>query len=100
MPIDRSLALAALIGLASSASAAGPDGRPYMGGPDNFGEANRQTMAAQIIDPAPVYDNPVPESRGDHTARVIERYRVNRVKQPRSGTARAFSNTSTGTAPQ
>ena len=34
----------------------------YMGGPDNFGEANRQTMAAQIIDPAPRYLDPVPVS--------------------------------------
>lgn len=49
---------------------------------DNWGEANRQTMAAQIIDPAPHYDYAVPESSGAHAAAAIERYRTDKVKQP------------------
>lgn len=55
---------------------------PYMGGPTNFGEANRQTMAAQIIDPTPVYDTLVPESSGAHAGQAVERYRTDKVKLP------------------
>ena len=55
---------------------------PYMGGPDNFGEANKQTMAAQVIDPSPVYLNPVPVSSAEHAAQAVERYREDKVKQP------------------
>jgi type IV pilus biogenesis protein CpaD/CtpE len=71
-------ALAALSGCATD----GPNGMAYMGGPDNFGEANRQTYAAQIIDPAPVYDTAVAESSGDHAAQAIDRYRTDKVKKP------------------
>ena len=46
-----------------------------------FGEANRQTMMAQVIDPDPVYDEPMVTS-GDHAAQAIERYRTDTVKQP------------------
>jgi hypothetical protein len=60
----------------------GLHGLPYMGGKDNFGEANRQTYAAQIVDPAPVYDRAVPESDGQHAAAAIERYHTDKVKQP------------------
>ena len=49
---------------------------------DNWGEANRQTMAAQIIDPMPVYDYAVPASSGDLAAKAIERYRTDKVKKP------------------
>lgn len=47
-----------------------------------WGEANRQTMAAQIIDPAPQYDTAIPETSGEHTAKAIERYRKDTVKRP------------------
>jgi hypothetical protein len=53
----------------------GPDGYPYMGGPDNFGEANRVTMAAQVVDPAPQYDTAMADSS-------VERYRTDKVKKP------------------
>lgn len=59
-----------------------PRGYPYMGGPDNFGEANRVTMATQVIDPDPVYDTAVPETYGEHAAQAIERYRTDKVKKP------------------
>jgi type IV pilus biogenesis protein CpaD/CtpE len=71
-------ALAALSGCATD----GPNGLPYLGGPDNFGEANRQTYMAQVIDPAPVYDTLVPESQGEHAAQAVERYRTDKVKKP------------------
>jgi len=49
---------------------------------EGWGEANRQTMAAQIIDPAPQYDYAVPETGGEHVAKAIERYRQDKVKRP------------------
>lgn len=48
---------------------------------DNWGEANRQTMAAQIINPNPVYDGPLMTS-GGQVAAALERYRTGQVKQP------------------
>ena len=47
----------------------------------DFGEANRQTYAAMIIDPDPQYDEPLPTS-AEHAADAIERYRNDQVKQP------------------
>ena len=51
--------------------------------PADFGEANRQTYAAMIIDPDPQYDEPLPTS-AEHAAQAIERYRSDEVKQPES----------------
>lgn len=51
-------------------------------GDTTFGEANRQTMMAQVIDPDPQYDDLVPVSSGEHAAAAVERYRTDRVKQP------------------
>lgn len=48
----------------------------------SFGEANRQTMAAQIIDPDPQYDTAVPASSGDHAADAVDRYNKDQVKKP------------------
>lgn len=49
---------------------------------DNWGEANRQTMMAQVIDPDPQYDTALPASSGKHTADAIDRYNKGTVKQP------------------
>lgn len=49
---------------------------------NNWGEANRQTMAAQVIDPDPQYDNAVPASSGDHAADAVDRYNNDKVKKP------------------
>jgi type IV pilus biogenesis protein CpaD/CtpE len=49
---------------------------------DNFGEANRQTFAAQVINPNPVYDEPYVGGSGDKAAQAIERYRTDKVKAP------------------
>ena len=48
-----------------------------------WGEANRQTMMAQVIDPDPVYDEPMVTS-GEHAADAVERYRTDKVKEPDS----------------
>jgi hypothetical protein len=72
-----------LAGLAVLLTAAGePKGKPYMGGPDNWGEANRQTYAAQVVDPAPVYDTAVPETHAEHAGQAVARYRTDKVKIP------------------
>ena len=47
----------------------------------DFGEANRQTYAAMIIDPDPQYEEPMATS-ADHAADAIERYRTDKVKHP------------------
>ena len=48
-----------------------------------FGEANRQTMMAQVVDPDPYYTDPMATS-GEHAANAIERYRNDAVIQPES----------------
>ncbi len=52
-------------------------------GDSRFGEANRQTMMAQVIDPDPVYDEPMTGS-GEQAQKAVERYRTDAVKQPDS----------------
>lgn len=49
---------------------------------DHFGEATRQTMAAQVIDPAPSYEYADPATSGEHAAAAIARYRADAVKKP------------------
>lgn len=52
------------------------------GGPSTFGEANRQTMLAQVVDPDPQYESLVPPTSGRHAADAIDRYRNDKVKKP------------------
>ena len=47
-----------------------------------FGEANRQTMAAQIVNPDPVYDTLNPPTSGEHAGQAGERYSEGRVIKP------------------
>lgn len=47
-----------------------------------WGEANRRTMAAQVIDPEPDYTFQEMETSADHAAKAVERYRSDEVKQP------------------
>lgn len=74
--------IVAVIAVAALAGCAHDGALPYMGGPDNFGEANRVTMAAQVVDPAPEYDTAVPESHAEHAGQAVERYRTDKVKKP------------------
>jgi hypothetical protein len=63
---------------------------------DNWGEANRQTMAAQIIDPSPDYGDTPMLTSGDQVAGALARFRTGQVKQPErtktSKTATSGSN--------
>jgi hypothetical protein len=82
MPIDRAkafVAVAATIALTGCAATPATAPLVYEG---NWGDANRLTMAAQIIDPAPVYETALAETRGPQVASAIERYRTDRVKRP------------------
>ena len=74
------LALAGM--LSASLAGCAANGKSVLNPVDNWGEANRQTMAAQIIDPTPVYDYAIPASSGDLAAKAIERYRTDKVKKP------------------
>ena len=47
-----------------------------------FGNAVRQTMAAQVVNPDPQYEDPVPTTEGGKAAKAIDRYRTDKVKQP------------------
>ena len=83
MPIDRlrRIALAALVCCLTGCATA--DGKGLSLSPkDNFGEATKQTFAAQIINPNPDYADQVPATSGSLVAAAIERYRTGRVKQP------------------
>ena len=50
-------------------------------GAASFGEPNRQTMMAQVIDPDPQYDEAAISS-AEHAAQAVERYRTDKVKKP------------------
>ena len=80
MPTDRRflLALAALPLLAGCEQGMFEGSRPA----STFGEANRQTMMAQVIDPDPQYEYLEPETSGARAAKAIERYRNDAVKKP------------------
>lgn len=70
--------------LLALAAIAGCETSPHYGAqvPDNFGEATKQTLAAQVIDPHPEYLSAVPVSSGKHAADAIDRYNNDAVKQP------------------
>lgn len=85
MPTDFGRLAAAAAFTLVLAGCAGGTGPLSLQQDDNWGEANRQTMAAQIIDPAPRYDTPVPATSGDEVARALENYRTGNVEQPDSG---------------
>jgi len=66
----------------------------FMGYQDpGFGEANRMTYAAMVVDPDPQYDTPIPETSAAHAAAAIERYNKDNVKKPvREDTTSVRSN--------
>ena len=74
-----SLTLGAVLLLGGCATQ--PNGYPYLGGADNWGEANKQTLAAQVVDPMPVYDGPL-ETSAQHAVAAGDRYRTDKVKLP------------------
>ena len=47
-----------------------------------FGEANRATYAAMVVNPDPEYNTPIPATSAEKAAQAIERYRNDQVKKP------------------
>lgn len=72
--------IAAVLGFAAACAGCTDGGIASTGAP--LGEASAQTFAAQIIDPDPVYDTPVPVSSGAQAQAAIERVRRDAVKKP------------------
>ena len=66
--------------LATAGCATG-SGTDFMGD-QSWGEANRRTMAAQVIDPNPVYEDAIPPTTAVNAVGAIERYRDDTVEQP------------------
>ena len=48
----------------------------------HMGDANRMTMAAQVVDPDPQYETLNPPTSAEHAGQAAERYRTDKVKQP------------------
>lgn len=90
--ILRALLLALPIASLGACAGAGGKVASALGDDPSWGEANRQTMAAQIIDPAPQYDTAVPEGSGAHAAAAVERYRTDKIKQPEKITPGAIKS--------
>lgn len=83
MNTDRLRRVACLMLLPLAAGCASVPSMYEEAGDATFGEANRQTMMAQVVNPDPVYDGPMVGS-GDHAADAVERYRSDQVKEPDS----------------
>ncbi len=82
MTIKRKTLAIALLALGAGACTSVAD-KELVGFQDpGFGEANRATFAAMVINPDPQYDTPIPLTSAEHAAQAIERYRTDSVKQP------------------
>lgn len=77
MNIKSLLVLPAMITLSGCASYWSADSGRL--DPADFGEANRQTYAAMIVDPDPQYDEPLTTS-ADRAAQAVEAYREGDVE--------------------
>ena len=95
MSIDQAWRVACLALLPLAAGCASVPSLLEQPGDAAFGEANRQTMMAQVIDPEPVYEEPMVGS-GEHAAAAVERYRTDAVKEPESISTTAGSGGSSG----
>lgn len=83
MTIDRTRILLASAAALTASACVNNDGRfDLMAGDPTWGDANRTTMAAQVIDPAPEYDTPIPPTSATNAVRAADAYREGRVEQP------------------
>lgn len=85
-----SLALATAFTVSACATA---EDKEWIGYQDpGFGEANRATYAAMVVNPDPQYNTPIPATSAEKAAQAIERYRNDQVKQPeRTSTTEGIS---------
>lgn len=47
-----------------------------------LGNAVRQTMAAQVVNPDPQYEDPIPTTDAAQSTGAVKRYRTDKVKRP------------------
>lgn len=94
MNIDRKWIIALALGIAATGCTSIAD-KELIGYQDpGFGEANRATFAAMVVNPDPQYDDPIPPTSAEHAAQAIERYRKDQVKEPeRIKTTKRISGT-------
>lgn len=85
--------------LLSGCAAGGSNTGLGMSRPDNFGEANRQTFAAMVINPNPEYDEPMAPADGDRAAQAIERLRTGKLKMPERQSLSELGKSGGGSAP-
>lgn len=50
-------------------------------GDPTWGDANRATMAAQVVDPSPEYDTPIPPTSATNAVRAIDAYEAGDVEE-------------------
>lgn len=50
-------------------------------GDPTWGDANRATMAAQVVDPSPDYDTPIPPTSATNAVRAIDAYNQGDVEE-------------------
>jgi len=50
-------------------------------GDPTWGDANRATMAAQVVDPSPEYDTPIPPTSATNAVRAIDAYNEGNVEE-------------------
>ena len=75
---------AAVLGIAilSVSACMTPDGRLDLEPHDlTWGDANRATMAAQVVDPSPEYEDPIPPTSASNAVRAIDNYREGNVEE-------------------
>ncbi|MBX7460158.1 hypothetical protein [Qipengyuania huizhouensis] len=61
-------------------------------GDPTWGDANRATMAAQVVDPSPEYDTPIPPTSATNAVRAIDAYNEGNVEEVETiSTTRAVS---------
>ena len=82
MNIKSSLVLLAALSLGGCASYMSQEAGRI--DPADFGEANRMTYAAMVVDPDPQYDAPM-ESSGEVASDAVDAYREGNVEEPSIG---------------
>lgn len=83
MTIERTRILLAGMAVLAASACVNNDGRFDLTSADpTWGAANRATMAAQVIDPSPEYDTPIPPTSAVNAVRAADAYREGRVEEP------------------
>lgn len=83
MNTKRTRILLASAAILAASACTNNDGRLDLTQSDpTWGDANRATMAAQVIDPSPEYDTPIPPTSAANAVRAADAYREGTVEQP------------------